>query len=339
MMTALHASSWDNPRPYFGFEVALRFLSSSHQCGGARPRDFYRYLRQPHKQSLLEWSEYRWEGDPTIIDQEAYQQVSVRSGPDAPWSSVRWMLVRHSPDDRPHSQWVVDAVFVSEPDLLRDALPADEWSRDATVAPLPPGEVQNLFGQFDEAGTGVVSMASFREAVARLGIARSEEELRGVLSEVDADRSGTIEYDEFENLLTMVNERSAVGRLASDLAVVQSGATPAKVVDTVMRALRQPDEPYPLHGAQVAIRYCSPTNRASQLSPQSFAQYLREPWYAVLTEWDDMQLDEEEEEEEATGVVSQDVLVKRAGDDSWTIVAWKLSKHNGRWLTDSLTIN
>jgi len=137
----------------------------------------------------------------------------------------------------------------------------------------------------------------------------------------------------------MVNERSAVGRLASDLAVVQSGATPAKVVDTVMRALRQPDEPYPLHGAQVAIRYCSPTNRASQLSPQSFAQYLREPWYAVLTEWDDMQLDEEEEEEEATGVVSHDVLVKRAGDDSWTIVAWKLSKHNGRWLTDSLTIN
>ena len=75
MMHALHASSWDSPRPYFGFEVALRFLSPSHQCAGARPRDFFRYLRQPHKQSLLEWSEYKWEGDPTIIDAEAYQAM------------------------------------------------------------------------------------------------------------------------------------------------------------------------------------------------------------------------------------------------------------------------
>ena len=38
-------------------------------------------------------------------------------------------------------------------------------------------------------------------------------------------------------------------------------------------------------------------------------------------------------------VVSQDVLVKRGGDDSWTVVNWMLSRHNGRWLTDSLTIN
>ena len=110
-----------------------------------------------------------------------------------------------------------------------------------------------------------------------------------------------------------------------------------------MTALRTPDEPYPLHGAEVAIRYCSPTNRASQLSPQSFAQYLREPWYAILTEWDEMELEEEDEDEEdedeCDGTAEQDVLVKREGDDSWTIVNWQLSKHNGRWLTDSLTIN
>ena len=49
--------------------------------------------------------------------------------------------------------------------------------------------------------------------------------------------------------------------------------------------------------------------------------------------------DEDEEDEECDGTAEQDVLVKREGDDSWTIVNWQLSKHNGRWLTDSLTIN
>ena len=88
-------------------------------------------------------------------------------------------------------------------------------------------------------------------------------------------------------------------------------------------------------------RYCSPPT-ASQLSPQSFAQYLREPWYAILTEWDEMEEedeDEDDEDEECDGTSEQDVLVKREADDSWTIVNWQLSKHNGRWLTDSLTIN
>lgn len=54
--------------------------------------------------------------------------------------------------------------------------------------------------------------------------------------------------------------------------------TPPQVVDKVMRALRRPNEPYPLHGCEVAIRYCSPSNAASRLSPQGFASYLREPW-------------------------------------------------------------
>ena len=76
--------------------------------------------------------------------------------------------------------------------------------------------------------------------------------------------------------------------------------------------------------------------RASQLSPQGFAQYLREPWYAILCEWDEIEFEEAEEE---GAVASVDVLVKRTADDSWTIVNWELSQHSGRWLTDALTIN
>ena len=341
MMASLHSSSWDDPRPYFGFEVALRFLSPSHQCFGFLPRDFFRYLRQPHKQTLINWNEYKWAGDTTILEgEEAYQQLTV-CDKEGVCQSVRFMLVRVSPNAEPHSQWAVDAVFVAEPD--EEVKPDDQkWLVDTVTSPLPPGEAEDLFAQFDANGDGAISMSEFKDAVARLGIARSEDELRTVVEEVDADRSGVIEYDEFEKLLSMVNERCKLGKLATDVIASKTALEPSKVVETVMQALRKPDDPYPLHGAEVAIRYCSPTNRASQLSPQSFAQYLREPWYAILTEWDEMELeeeDEDEEDEECDGTAEQDVLVKREGDDSWTIVNWQLSKHNGRWLTDSLTIN
>ena len=106
----------------------------------------------------------------------------------------------------------------------------------------------------------------------------------------------------------------------------------------VMAALRWANEPYPLHGCEVAIRYCSPSNAASRLSPQGFERYLREPWYRILTEWDEIEDDEAEPLTEDGSVVQQEALVKRSSDDSWTIVNWQLSRHSGRWLTDSLTI-
>ena len=47
-----------------------------------------------------------------------------------------------------------------------------------------------------------------------------------------------------------------------------------------MQGMRRPDEPYKNHGAANVVRYCSPTNLASSLTPEAFAGYLREPWYA-----------------------------------------------------------
>ena len=115
--------------------------------------------------------------------------------------------------------------------------------------------------------------------------------------------------------------------------------TPREVVNNVMKALRSMDEPYPLHGCEVAIRYCSPSNGASRLTPSGFAQYLKEPWYKIMTEWDELEVEDDAEPVTDDGsVVEQDVLVRRAGDASWTIVNWRLSRHSGTWLTDSLTI-
>ena len=66
MMAAVHRDNLgdrESARPYLGAEVALRFLSSTHQAASLEqnggPPAFERYLRQPHKAALVSWSEYR----------------------------------------------------------------------------------------------------------------------------------------------------------------------------------------------------------------------------------------------------------------------------------------
>ena len=105
-----------------------------------------------------------------------------------------------------------------------------------------------------------------------------------------------------------------------DSALRSGLETPRWVVHKVMRSLRDMNDPYPLHGAAVATRYCSPRNRASELSPAVFARYLEDPWYAILVEWDDIEEDDDEDEEDAAGSAEVEVLVRRDGEDSFTMV-------------------
>ena len=280
VMAALHKSNWDEPTPYHGFEVALRFLAPTHQAkvNKAKPAGFYRYMRQPHKVYEIMWNEYRFEGDlitlqtddaTGLVKEEAYQQCSLRGSSSDEWLSARWKLVKVDCDygETVQQQWMVEAVFAEEPDDIEMA-----------------------------AG-------------------------------VDVGRAAT-ESDEEEE----------------DQALNWNGLwvpveNPKQVVGKVMRALRRMDEPYPLHGAVVATRYCSPQNRASELSPQVFARYLEDPWYAILVEWDEMDLDEEEEDDEPLWNTAEvEVPVQRDDDDSTSVVYWKLSLHNGQWLIDSLNI-
>ena len=77
------------------------------------------------------------------------------------------------------------------------------------------------------------------------------------------------------------DESSCARNLSSPL--LRASVSARVRMRTVMEAVRSINEPYALHGAEVAIRYCSPTNRARRLTPQAFAQYLDEPWYACHT--------------------------------------------------------
>jgi len=125
--------------------------------------------------------------------------------------------------------------------------------------------------------------------------------------------------------------------------------TPRDVVERVMRALRHMDAPYRLHGAEVATRYCSPRNRASELSPEMFAGYLQDPWYSILSEWDEMTFDDDDDDDSddddgsddddaPVGEAQLEVLVRREGEEAFTMVSWMMSQHDECWLIDSLNI-
>eukprot|EP00316_Scyphosphaera_apsteinii_P012146 CAMPEP_0119341584 /NCGR_PEP_ID=MMETSP1333-20130426/102732_1 /TAXON_ID=418940 /ORGANISM="Scyphosphaera apsteinii, Strain RCC1455" /LENGTH=419 /DNA_ID=CAMNT_0007353585 /DNA_START=95 /DNA_END=1354 /DNA_ORIENTATION=+ len=352
MMAALHSSNADSPRPFFGYKCALRFLSPAHQAAGlalasAGPMMFAQYIQQPHKLPLATWNEYRCDGDLVQIEKprcEAYQQVMVRPNADAAWKSVRWLLVKDG------GQWMVEAVFVSEPDQPTDAT-FGQTSKLEPVAFLSSEQTRRLFDQLDEDASGEISLSELEQAVNRLGIGMDRQTLARLFSRFGTDESSGIGYAEFEQLINTANEawwagkteRCEAGTLAAILSSSATSETPREVVQTVMGALRHKDEPYAEHGAAVATRYCSPTNRASALTPAQFDRYLEEPWYRLLLEWDEIQHDEAEVEPsiETSGSsnrASEEVLVRRAGTDSWSIISYELSRHNGRWLIDSVDI-
>jgi hypothetical protein len=298
-MSALHRTNWDTPTPYYGFEVALRFLAPTHMAklNNAKPGGYARYMRQPHKVGQITWNEFRFEGDVILLEggsgpDEAYQMCSVRSSPTDEWTSARWKLIKVDVDagETTFAQWMVEAVFSNEPDQY-----SDEPLKLLGDAPPPP-------------------------PAAAAAASPPEVSLADAWGDAQA----------WADLWEVVPEES-----------------PRQVIDKVMAALRHMDEPYPLHGAEVATRYCSPQNRASELSPAVFARYLEDPWYSILAEWDEMQdddddeEDEDEDEDEGGGKKNQaevEVLVKREEDDSFSMVSWRLSLHDARWLIDNLNI-
>ena len=81
------------------------------------------------------------------------------------------------------------------------------------------------------------------------------------------------------------------------------------------------------------------------MSPETFAGYLKEPWYEILLEWSEIQFEDDDLGSMMLGGAGGDsnrdeveVLVRREEDNSWSIVAFDLSRHNGRWLIDAINI-
>ena len=355
MMAAVHRDNLgdrESARPYLGAEVALRFLSSTHQAASLQkdggPPAFERYLRQPHKAPLISWSEFRLPGPAIVVERaahpdEAFQQVEVRASSDGEWSTVRWLLLRG--DD---GAWRVDGLYSEEPDEDDGASIWAQLEGVAEAAP-DPSACQKLFAEFDVDGSGALCEEEIRAIVSRLGIRIADDALHALIDEIDTDKSGEIEYGEFEALLGKANAGCAVtGDFAAAVARSATTESPREVVQKVMQGMRRPDEPYASAGeaapaggstgAAVAVRYCSPTNGASSLSPEAFAAYLQEPWYQILTQWEEMEIDDDDDIDASGNTAEVEVLVRRDPADSFSVVSFQMSRHDARWLVDGLGI-
>mmetsp|Transcript_15504 Transcript_15504/g.49923 ORF Transcript_15504/g.49923 Transcript_15504/m.49923 type:complete len:356 (-) Transcript_15504:221-1288(-) len=305
VMESLHRSNWDRPTECYGFEVAMRFLAPTHaaKLKKANPTGFSRYLRQQHRIRFVKWNEYRFEGDVARLTgddgvEEAFQMISLRSSPTAEWCSARFHLVLVPPDCGGQAE--LEEKRALKKKVLAGAALADEE----------------------------------RERLDELKALRKAEKALPPQWMVEAIYSD--EPDTPEDVMYL---RSKSGTEAADAVHIDAAQSPRDVVAKVMRALRQMDEPTKHHGAVVATQHCSPRNRASELSPAVFAGYLQDPWYAILAEWDEMEFDDDEEEAEtAVGEAEVQVLVRRGGDESFSMVSWLMSQHDERWLIDSLNI-
>jgi len=318
VMAALHRTNWDTPKPYYGFEVALRFLAPSHMAkqNSAKPGGYARYLRQPHKVGMILWNEFRFEGDTILLEgsnapDEAYQMCSVRSSPTDEWTAARWKLVKVTLDfgESSFSQWMVEAVFANEPDQYSDQ-------------PL------KLLGDPPPPPPPAAAAAAAKEVTS----------LENAWGDADA----------WNEQVSLADAWGAGAQAWANQWDVVPEETPQQVISKVMAALRTMNDPYPLAGAEVATRYCSPQNRASELSPEVFARYLTDPWYSILAEWDDMEEedddDDDDDDDDEDGGNKQgskaevEVLVKREGEASYSMVSWCLSLHDANWLIDSMNI-
>ena len=157
MMSAIHRDHLNSlAHPYLGCEVALRFLASTHQAASFEkqggPPAFERYLRQPHKQALTTWREYRPVGPPIVVERsmhpwEAYQQLEVRESHSGEWSTIRWLLVREEDEASGEAAWRVDGVFSAEPDELDPSLLYEELRVVSAEAPLDLETQRRLFDE------------------------------------------------------------------------------------------------------------------------------------------------------------------------------------------------
>merc|ERR1712216_973344 len=64
------------------------------------------------------------------------------------------------------------------------------------------GEIKEAFDLFDTDGSGEIDSKELKVAMRALGFEPKKEEIQKVISDVDDDGSGTIEYEEFLKMMT-----------------------------------------------------------------------------------------------------------------------------------------
>merc|ERR1712061_229879 len=73
---------------------------------------------------------------------------------------------------------------------------------DALMGELTLDELKMAFRLFDAEGEGFIRVLTFRGILKEIDEDFSEEELDGIIGEIDCDGSGTIDFDEFCKIMT-----------------------------------------------------------------------------------------------------------------------------------------
>ena len=63
-------------------------------------------------------------------------------------------------------------------------------------------ELKEAFRIYDKEGNGFITISTLKEILQELDSKLSEDELNGIIDEVDEDGSGTVDFDEFMEMMT-----------------------------------------------------------------------------------------------------------------------------------------
>ena len=63
-------------------------------------------------------------------------------------------------------------------------------------------ELKEAFRIYDKEGNGFITTSTLKEILQELDPKLSEDELKGIIEEVDEDESGTVDFDEFMDMMT-----------------------------------------------------------------------------------------------------------------------------------------
>nr|XP_053637118.1 troponin C, isotype gamma-like [Cherax quadricarinatus] len=64
------------------------------------------------------------------------------------------------------------------------------------------GELKEAFRLYDREGNGYITTSTLKEILKELDNKLSEEDLNGIIEEIDEDGSGTVDFDEFMEMMT-----------------------------------------------------------------------------------------------------------------------------------------
>jgi len=83
-----------------------------------------------------------------------------------------------------------------------DLSPEKPAEYDELMADLTEDELKAAFRLFDVNGEGFIRVETFRVILKEVDETFSDEELNGIISDIDLDGSGTIDFEEFVKIMT-----------------------------------------------------------------------------------------------------------------------------------------